>query len=271
MKKLGAKVVGMLPVFRKWLVLSPWNKSDTVMTTFSSMESVFELKGEIISKSSQSEIFSYDINGKEYFVKRYFRSKRFGSWLGFSRFRVETKNQLWFNSIGINAARVVVYGEEYFLGKTIRGILITEGIGDVTDLAVIAKNTPEKFENTMWRNTVISQLANIVAKLHYEWFCHNDLHWRNILIQETAEDSIPKIFLIDCPSGKQLFWPLLHRRQLKDLVSLDKLAPNYLTRTQRLRFFMEYRNISTLSNSDKRMIKELLDYKELRVRRKERK
>jgi len=41
----------------------------------------------------------------------------------------------------------------------IRGILITEGIDDVTDLTVTAKHQPEKFQDAHWRNAVIVNLA----------------------------------------------------------------------------------------------------------------
>lgn len=74
------------------------------------MEKVFNIKGKIISKGRpQSEIFSQIIEGENIFVKRYFRLKGLGSWLGFSRLRVEAINK-W----GIATAQVVVYGEECF-------------------------------------------------------------------------------------------------------------------------------------------------------------
>lgn len=257
----------MLFVFKKWRVFSPWNKT-AVTAHFSSMDTVFELKGKAISKGSQSVIFSQEIEGKTYFVKRYHRSKGLGSWLGFSRFHVEVKNQLWFNKIGVSAARVVAYGEEKFILKTLKGVLITKGIDDVTDLAAIAKNHPEKFHNARWRNAVIVDLAQVIAKLHQNYFCHNDLHWRNVLIQEKEANTEPKIYLIDCPSGKHLFWPFLYYRKLKDLASLDKLAPNYLSQTQRLRFYLKYRQISKLSKKDKAMIHEVFARKASRQKRK---
>jgi tRNA A-37 threonylcarbamoyl transferase component Bud32 len=257
----------MLFIFKKWQVFSPWNKA-AVIAHFSSMSAVFNLQGEIISKGPQSEIFSQEIEGKTYFIKRYFRSKGLSSWLGFSRLRVEARNQQWFNKIGISAARVVAYGEESFFLKTIRGVLVTEGLDDVTDLAEISRNYPEKFQSTQWRNAVITDLAQVIAKLHQNRFCHNDLHWRNVLIQENEVNNVPKIYLIDCPSGKHLFWPFLYYRKLKDLASLDKLAPNYLSRTQRLRFYLEYRQITKLSTKDKTMIHEIFARKASRLKRK---
>jgi tRNA A-37 threonylcarbamoyl transferase component Bud32 len=255
---------------KKWIVLPPWNKT-AVASYFSSMPAVFQLDGKIISKSNQSEIFSQDIDGKTYFVKRYFRSKNIGSWLGSSRFQKELRNQLWFNQQGIPSAKVVAYGERRLLLKTLKGVLITEGVSDAQELVEIAKNTPDKFAEKQWRDAIIAQLSAITAQLHHARFCHNDLHWRNILVQQSETSVEPKIFLIDCPSGKKLFGPLLSYRKLKDLANLDKLAAIYLSRSQRLRFFFEYRGIKKLLADDKKMILNVLKHKANRVKRKAKK
>jgi tRNA A-37 threonylcarbamoyl transferase component Bud32 len=257
----------MFPIINKWTVFPPWDKT-SVSSHFSSMDEIFKLENTIISKSTQSEIFAHIIEGKTYFVKRYFRSKGLASWFGFSRLRVEARNQHRFKEMQIPAACVVAYGEQSLLSKTLQGVLITEGIENVTELVVIAKEEPKRFQDSQWRNAIISQLADIVATLHKNQFCHNDLHWRNILIKQNEQKDGPKIYLIDCPSGKRLWWPFLYYRKLKDLASLDKLAPLYLTRTQRLKFYLEYRQITKLSDKDKIIIKGIFARKESRLKRK---
>ncbi|MFK8066918.1 MAG: lipopolysaccharide kinase InaA family protein [Gammaproteobacteria bacterium] len=231
------------------------------------MDAIFKLPGSIISKSKQSEIFIYNFKGKTFYIKRYFRSENVRSWLGFSRFRVEVRNQTWFNQQAIPSAKVVAIGEESFLLKTRKGVLITEGVENSKDLLSIVQNTPEKFEDTHWRDSVFFQIAKITSQLHEKRFCHNDLHWRNILVQD-KKNSEPKIFLIDCPSGKRLTWPLLHYHQIKDLANLDKKAPRYLTRTQRLKYFLVYKGSLKLSLDDKKIVREIFKHKENRIRRK---
>lgn len=258
----------MFLIRKKWTLFPPWDKTKALMSQFKSMEQIFAIKAEIISKSPQSEIFSQVVDGQTYFIKRYFRTKGLGSWLGFSRLRVEARNQNLFNKFGLAAARVVAYGEDYFFTKTIRGVLITEGIENVIDLVTIIKNEPQKFADKDWSNAVLIDLARVVRTLHEHQFCHNDLHWRNVLIQQHSVNDEPKIFLIDCPSGKRLFWPFLYHRKLKDLASLDKLAAKYLSRTQRLTFYLEYRQIKRLSKKDKTMIKGVFARKESRLKRK---
>lgn len=252
---------------KKWLVFSPWSEKKEMVTAFSSLDAIFELKGDIISKGSQSVIFSQKIDGKTYFIKRYHRSKNIGSWLGFSRFSVEARNQLWFNCHGVGSAKVVALGEEALLLKTQKGVLITEGIEHATDLILIAKNNPQQFANSSWFSSLSHDLAKVVRTLHKNRFCHNDLHWRNILVQQEREDSTPKVFLIDCPSGKRWTWPFLNTRKIKDLASLDLLAPEYLSNTQRLRFFMLYRQVTRLSQADKTMIHAIMKYKAKKLAR----
>ncbi len=254
---------------RHWSIL-PSEHKNIIAKQFPTMDSIFHVDAEIISKSIQSEIFSYSIDNRHFFIKRYYRSLSFASWFGFSRFRIETKNQLWFNQMGLSSAPVVAFGEERFLFKTLRGVLITEAIPNTVDLADIAKNQPEKFRNKYWVNSLSKQLADILRLFHSHRFCHNDLHWRNILIQENPQSSVVQAYLIDCPFGRRVIWPFLNYKKLKDLANIDKLAPQHLSRTQRLRFFLAYRNITTLGAADKNVIKNILQHKANRIKRKAR-
>lgn len=233
-----------------------------------SLDTIFDLKAPIISTCDQSEIFFIESNQRRYFIKRYFRTKGLLSWLGYSRFRIEVRNQRWFNRSKLPSARVVAYGEEQLLFKTKRAVLITEGVPNTRDLAHIAEHDARKFKNPHWRESLISQSASIMRFFHQHSFCHNDLHWRNLLVQEPGTDSALQLYLIDCPSGRHLFWPLLHYKKLKDLANIDKYAPEYLSQTQRLRFFMTYRQIKKLGQSDKQMMKDILQHETNRVKRK---
>jgi len=258
------------PTHTHWSILPSENAKETTQH-FPSMDRVFALDAEIISKSIQSDIFAYVINDKTYYIKRYSRSVGLASWLGFSRLHIETRNQLWFNHANLPSAKVVAYGEERFFLKTLRGVLVTEAIDDTVDLDFIANKQPEKFQNALWCHTLITQLASILRFFHANRFCHNDLHWRNILIKETPlDDNIVQAYLIDCPSGRRIPWPFLAYKKLKDLANIDKHAPHHFSRTQRLRFFFTYRNITKLEHDDKVMIRKILQHKANRIKRKAR-
>ena len=66
--------------------------------------------------------------------------------------------------------------------------------------------------------------------------------------------------MIDCPNGA--FWrgPLLRYRIVKDLACLDKIGKYRLSRTQRLRFYLDYAGHDRLSAADKRRIRKVLKF-----------
>lgn len=244
------------------------HRHNLLKQTCPTVAKIFQLNANIISKSDQSEIFAYEINEKRYYIKRYFRTKGFASWFGFSRFRTETQNQLWFNHTGLPSAPVIAYGEERFFLKTKRAVLITEGIENTQDLAHIANHTPILFQQENWRAPIIQQCAAMLRFFHQNKFCHNDLHWRNILVKQEPDELFPQVYLIDCPFGRRLFAPILRYKIFKDLANIDKDAPNYLSKTQRLRFFYAYRNITKLSDDDKSFIRTIFQHKSNRLKRK---
>jgi Ser/Thr protein kinase RdoA (MazF antagonist) len=88
--------------------------------------------------------------------------------------------------------------------------------------------------------------------MHDQGFAHNDLKWRNILVDEKP---YPNVFMIDCPSGAFWWGPLLEYRMIKDLACLDKLGKQVLSRTQRLRFYHDYAGRRALTALDKKRIK----------------
>lgn len=197
-----------------------------------------------------------EIDGQVYYVKRYYTTPGIGSWVGYDRLTTERRNQIWFRKIGLPAAKLVAYGEERFLSKTIRGALITEAIGESRDLDWISRNNSEKMKDSDWMDQLMTQIAEATRILHSHRFCHNDLRWRNIMVTQGAGN--PQIHLIDCPKGKRFFGPFLKFRIIKDLAGLDRDAKKHLSRSRRLRYFMRYRQIDRLSVPDKKMIYQIL-------------
>ena len=106
-----------------------------------------------------------------------------------------------------------------------------------------------------WVMHVSQQLAKGTRTLHDHHFTHNDLKWRNLLVNERAE-----LFFIDCPVGTFWWGPLLSYRIVKDLACLDKVASKVLSRTQRLRFYLQYRGRQRLSVGDKKRIRQIVAF-----------
>ncbi len=249
-------ILGFLHRIR-WTVVTGFKKTPAG-ETFSSLARVMALPlpEKLASQDSESVVFLHHQDGQNFYVKRFHSSKGLRSWLGRSRLRGEWRNLKLFQRLGIPAAQLVAYGEERtLLLHAGRGALITEALENTTDLAHLAHQKDERLKNTQWMNAIIEQVATYARRMHAYRFAHNDFKWRNILVSN--KPSIPKAFLIDCPSGQRWFGPFLKYRIIKDLACLDKLGKYNLSRTQRLRFFKLYRQVDRLSPYDKIMIRKI--------------
>ena len=232
---------------------------------FSSLDAVFALDGEVVAKDPISRVLRVSADGKRYYVKRYFRDgkNRVRRWFGLrgliapQRVHREWKNLLLFRRLGIPAATLVAYGLERRYGRFVRGALITEEVCDTSDMGRMANEHDLRLKDPAWVTQITHQVARATRLLHDAGFAHNDLKWRNLLV--TAGDA-PVVHLIDCPSGSFWWGPFLRYRIVKDLACLDKVAKYQLSRTQRLRFYLDYAGHRRLDAQDKRRIRHVLAF-----------
>jgi hypothetical protein len=223
---------------------------------FGSLESVFELQGERLTQDPLSEVIRVELNDVRYYVKRYSGAgKGLRRFIGRPRVKAEWQNLMLFRRWGIPTAPIVAYGMERRGGAFLRGALITRELEQTDDLALLAANHDARLRDPRWVQEVSLQLARSTRAMHDRGFAHNDLKWRNLLV-----DPQRRLYLIDCPTGA--FWrgPFLQRRIIKDLACLDKVAKYQLTRTQRLRFYLQYCQRQRLTERDKLRIRQILDY-----------
>jgi len=248
-----------------------WNIDHSVLGAeardqFSSLDKVFELNGDNITQDKISNVIRVEADKKKYYVKRYFSGgNHLRRWIGRSRVESEWRNLHLFLAWNIPTARVIAYGQERFFGFFCRGAVITEELTGAIDLARLVKSGHLTLKQKSTFRNLSAQIANIVRLLHTHRFTHNDLHWRNLLFDEING----RVHLIDCPSGA--FWwrgPLLDYRIAKNLATLDKSARIYLTHTQRLRFYLDYKEKNKLDTKDKRCIKQIVKAYQHRLRRK---
>lgn len=224
---------------------------------FADLDSVFALEGEIVARDSMALTLRIEINGRRYYVKRYagLGKKPLRRWFATPRVQLEWENLRHFADWGIPTARLVGYGLQYQGGRFLRGALITAEIPDTTDLGWLARNGDPRLKSRRWLDGVSRQLADIARRMHSRRFVHGDFKWRNLLVDKTD-----KLHLIDCPSGS--FWrpPFLEYRIVKDLACLDKLAKLHLSRSRRLRFYLDYAQKAALDSGDKRRIRKILGF-----------
>lgn len=223
---------------------------------FGSLDAVFALQGERLTKDPLSEVIRIERDGVRYYVKRYWGAgKGLRRYIGRPRVKAEWQNLKSFAKWGVPTASIVAYGLEREQGSFARGALITRELDHTEDLALLAKRNDPRLQDRNWVDGLSRQLARATRTLHDHHFTHNDLKWRNLLVDDQAQ-----LFFIDCPTGSFWWGPLLRYRIVKDLACLDKVAKYKLSRSQRLRFYLQYRGCERLNVSDKQCIRRIVGF-----------
>lgn len=239
-----------------WQVTPEW-VNDEAASRFASLDAVFALTGEVIAKSPASQVIRVQVGERNFYVKRYtgLGKRPLRRLLDRPRVQAEWQNLQRFSDWGIATAPLIAYGLESRHGRFVRGALITAGIPNTADLKHLALAGDPRLNNRRWWDGISQQLAEATRTMHAHGFAHNDLKWRNLLVDDAG-----KLYFIDCPSGG--FWrgPFLRYRIIKDLACLDKMAKYHLSRTQRLRFYFDYAGKRRLADEDKKIVRKIVRF-----------
>jgi hypothetical protein len=130
-------------------------------------------------------------------------------------------------------------------------------VPNTRDLASLHGENHPLIRSRRWLSKISRLLADYTGRLHRHRFGHLDLKWRNILATLTEE---PRLYFIDCPSGQIRRGPMANRWFIKDLACLDAIGRKRLSKTQRLRFYLDYRNVDRLSGIEKYQIRRILGF-----------
>lgn len=240
-----------------WYVTSAFRNTEA-SDIFPSIDAAFAVEGKYITSSPINRVIKVTTNEHTFYVKTYSAGgKRLKRWFGRSRVRAEWENLSFFETLDIPIPRVVAYGQQSCCGIFVRGALVTLEIPDTRDLADLHKSNHAFLHDPQWVEDVSKQIAHHTRRLHQNRFSHVDLKWRNILVTVAKP---PRVFFIDCPAGRIRGGPGLERWLIKDIACLDKIAKQRLSRSQRLRFYMAYRQIQHLEAANKRQIQKILRF-----------
>ncbi|KMM83569.1 Lipopolysaccharide kinase (Kdo/WaaP) family protein [Pseudomonas taetrolens] len=239
--------------------MAGWNLEpaySSLADDFGTLDAVFALQGEHLTRDPLSDVIRVEREGVNYYVKRYTGAgKGLRRYLGRPRVKSEWQNLKRFAKWGIPTAEVVAWGLERRGAAYDRGALITRELPNTRDLSELAEHNDPLLKNRAWVDGLSRQLARYTRIMHDHRFTHNDLKWRNLLIDDQA-----RLFLIDCPNGDfwRGFW--LKYRITKDLACLDKVAKYQLSATQRLRFYLQYTGRSRLNAADKKRVRHIVRF-----------
>jgi len=206
-----------------------------------SVAAIYELdEGRGFTKTRTTEVRRVQLGDRAVFIKKYWVTKPSqivsaatrGAVFGKSKVRREYENLVWLRAHGLDAPAPVAYGEERRARCLVRSCLLSE--------AVEGKAFNPQHDDWLL-------LADYIRRLHAQHFFHCDLFWRNILVAGNS------FYLIDAHKGG-------YRRGsvAQDLAALDAPAPWFFRRTERLRFFLRYRNHPRLTVADKKLLHRLL-------------
>jgi tRNA A-37 threonylcarbamoyl transferase component Bud32 len=217
--------------------------------------------GEMLKSGRANEVRRLQVSGpvaRTLYIKKYWyptarlRWSGFyrGTFLGRSKVRTEFENLHLLREWGLDAPAAVAYGETRSGRWLHRSFVISEGVADPVslDLFICSRLIRER------RRELIRRLADLTRRMHEHQFVHHDYFWRNILL---SGKSLEHFYLIDSHKGRRWRW-LERRSRAKDLATLDAPAPGYFRRTERLRFFLQYRGHARLTKTDKALIRLVL-------------
>ena len=240
-----------------WTIAAPF-RNTSAAEAFPSLAAAFDTDGQFITADLISRVIKTEMTGQTFFIKTYTAGgKGLRRWLGRSRIRAEWENLQFFSRLGIPTAPLVAYGQETWGGLFRRGALVTAELTDTRDLDSLHLSNHPVLDDRKWVADVSRQVARHTRRLHQNRFGHLDLKWRNIL---TTLGPAPQTYFIDCPAGRIRRGPDAARWFIKDLACLDIVAKKRLSRTQRLKFFMDYRQIHHLAPADKQQVRKILRF-----------
>jgi tRNA A-37 threonylcarbamoyl transferase component Bud32 len=226
--------------------------------------------GETVTRSGSVEVrrapLGAGAGGRTVFIKKYWTSKPSqlwsgmfrGTFIGRSKARREYENLAQFREWQLDAPLPVAWGEERRAGWLWRSFLISEEVPEPAPLHhFIRERLPAlpAEASRRARRELIERLAASTRRLHEHGFVHHDYFWRNILLSGADPG---RFFLIDAHKGR--LWRRGEEQQgrARDLAALDAPAPRFFRRTERLRFFLFYRNHGRLDAEDKALLRRTL-------------
>lgn len=166
----------------------------------------------------------------------------------------EWNNILAVKRLGIPTVNAVAMGEKTILGLELASFIITEELYGAESLEkIIERELSGKLTQAKrrWKYSIIRNVARVAHSLHANGMCHQDFYLGHFFL-----DSKNTLYLIDLQ--RVLHWKGVPKRYvIKDLGQLGYSADftGHISRTDRMRFFLEYLGLESLGPTEKNMIR----------------
>lgn len=184
------------------------------------------------------------------FIKRQ-ENHFFRSWRNFFRltatFEREFRNLLNFRELGVPTLEPIYYCQKTVDGK-LRAIIVTRELEGYKPFDDDCYNPISQLGRSR-RHRLVTTVARTLRAMHEAHLQHNCLYLKHVFVKEEADGAVD-VSLIDLEKAK---WrPFKSIITTRDLYSLYRGAEGW-SRTDRLRFFLAYRNEDRLSVESKKL------------------
>jgi len=222
----------------------------------------------IVHKRGRS-VFRFEVDGRAFYLKRN-RVHWVELWKKFSRgklpprsARQEWESILAVKNAGIPTVTPIAFGEKTILGLETASFTLTEEIYGARPLDEIVKERFQTSGSFHLKREIIKKVADLARKLHYAGMNHQDFYLNHFFLAESGE-----MYLLDLQRVQSYPGGMPRHRQVKDLGQLNYSAQYYggFTRSDRMRFLLQYLQQETLSPSDKELVNRIT-YKSMRIGR----
>jgi hypothetical protein len=202
-------------------------------------------------------------DGPTVYLKRYNYPPKVGqivNWISHRR-RAATADYDWLASeeldrAGVWTAQIIAYGAQWHRGFEKRSFVL---IREITEAKPLEEELPLCFrksnvgQSQRLRQRFVKNIADFIRRFHDTGYRHRDLYLSHVFYDRHGE-----FHLIDL---QRVFKPLLFNKRflIKDLAQLYFSCPaEYIFQTDRLRFYLRYRNQQKITDKDKIFINRLL-------------
>ena len=211
-----------------------------------------------ITYEGKPRVFYLKLYWNYLFEKIWGRAFR-GSLVGRSMVRAEYENLEKLAGWGFRVPQLVAWGDHRFAGGVIHAFIITEEIPQAIGVDYLAHEwfgQQTRAVRDKKKTELIQQIARSVRRMHDHGFEHHDLFLRNLMV---SGRDMSNLYIMDAP--RAYIWPqfIMRKRRAIDLATLDAAAIQVFTRSQRLRFMHIYLGRDRLTDSDKQLVRQVLE------------
>ena len=179
--------------------------------------------------------------GQVIYFKRYFyRKPKPQFWMMPSKAVIEAWGYQQLRGMELTTPDVIAYGEFRKFGRLYSAFIVSLEVPNTVDMEQFARDTWYDMPEPKRSQTYLQISESILKQLkiaHENNFCHKDLKWRNILIQESPGGYTTT--WIDCPRASIMRFRT-KRKILLDIGALARLAMSYIPVREQFRWLQRY-------------------------------